>query len=256
MTKGISKSESKLMTDYMNELLKVNEKINLTRITNPDSAYLLHILDSLAILKDVDDAPEGRYIDLGSGGGFPGVPIAIASHRDTILIDSVKKKMNAVDGILSKLGIEGISTVGERIEDYSKSNQNEFSVVSARAVSSMAALLELAAPLMCKGGRLILMKSRKDEDFDEEKALGILGLRKLYSRDYDLETLSLNLVDADFGGIEGSEALRPDVMDAKEDRDDDIYRCIHVFEKVGPHRDGLPRRVGMAQKRPLVRASD
>ena len=210
-----------LIEGYMQSILKVNEKLNLTRISDLENAELLHILDSLAIIDEINEAPDGKYIDLGSGGGFPGVPIAIISERETVLIDSVKKKMTAVNQILKDLNISNIETVGERIEDYSKEHPEEFSVITARAVSSIPALLELASPLSKHGGHLILMKSHEVEPYDKEKALIELGLKEIGFREYNL-------------------------------KDDDIYRCVLVFEKVGDHSPKLPRRTGMAQKRPIA----
>ena len=218
----ISSSKLKLITEYMESILKVNENINLTRISDDESAKLLHIEDSLSILPEISNAPDGKYIDLGSGGGFPGVPIGIASERETVLIDSVKKKMNAVDEILKELGISNIHTVGDRIEIYSTEHTNEFSVISARAVTSIPALLELASPLMRKGAHLILMKSHAQEPYDKLKTEEILGLKEISFREYNLS-------------------------------DDQTYRCIYVFEKIKDHDQKIPRRIGMAQKRPLVK---
>ena len=217
----ISVENEKLIKEYMQSILEVNNNINLTRITDDHSAEILHLEDSLSILPDLNKAPEGKYIDLGSGGGFPGVPLGIASGRDTFLIDSVKKKMNAVQQILDDLNIDNIHSVGERIEEFAHHHVNEFSVVTARAVSSLPALLELASPLMKKGAHLILMKSHESEQYDKEKALNLLGLKQIDFREYTLS-------------------------------DDETYRTVYVFEKVADHDEKFPRRIGMAQKRPVI----
>lgn len=219
---SISNKANELLDRYLIEILEVNKKLNLTRVTDYDEAKLLHLEDSLSILEEISSSPDGRYLDLGSGGGFPGVPIGIVTNRETTLIDSVKKKMVAVEGVIQSIGIDNhITTVGERIEDYSIENPEAFSVITARAVSSTAALLELASPLLGKGGHLILMKSKEKEPFNEELAEKKLGLKQISFREYYLS-------------------------------DNETYRCVYVFKKIDKPTVKLPRRVGMAQKRPLV----
>ena len=85
-----------LMQRYLDSILEANKVTNLTRITDGEQARLLHIEDSLVGLPEVNEAPTGLYGDLGSGGGFPGVPLALATGRKTLLVDSVKKKMAIV----------------------------------------------------------------------------------------------------------------------------------------------------------------
>ena len=107
-----------LMQRYLDSILEANKVTNLTRITDGEQARLLHIEDSLVGLPEVNEAPTGLYGDLGSGGGFPGVPLALATGRKTLLVDSVKKKMAIVQSALDDLSLsEQISTSSERIED-------------------------------------------------------------------------------------------------------------------------------------------
>ena len=129
--------------------------------------------------------------------------------------------MKAVKDVVDQLGLNNIETIGERVEDYSKEHADEFSVVSARAVASLPALLELASPLMKQNARLILMKSHETEQYDIDRALEILGLELMTEREYKLS-------------------------------DNETFRRIYVFEKVKPHGKEIPRRTGLAQKRPLV----
>lgn len=118
-----------LIEKYLEEVLSMNEKINLTRITEPDEARLLHIEDSLAVLDELNAAPDGLYGDLGSGGGFPGVPLGIMSGRQTVLVDSVKKKMTVVGEMLNAIGLSGqISTCNKRIEELACEKPNTFAV--------------------------------------------------------------------------------------------------------------------------------
>lgn len=212
-----------LMYQYLDLILEANKTTNLTRITDHDEAKLLHIEDSLVGLPEVDDAPAGMYGDLGSGGGFPGVPLALASGRQTLLIDSVKKKMTLVQQVLDELGLSArISTFDGRIEILGQQQPRSFAVLTARALSRLVALLELSSPLLIKGGRLVCYKAQVAEDeLKEARAVeSLLGMRLISCRDTILS-------------------------------DDETRRTILVFEKVGKAQLKLPRRVGLAQKSPL-----
>lgn len=212
-----------LMYQYLDLILEANKTTNLTRITDHDEAKLLHIEDSLVGLPEVDDAPAGMYGDLGSGGGFPGVPLALASGRQTLLIDSVKKKMTLVQQVLDELGLSAqISTFDGRIEILGQQQPRSFAVLTARALSRSVALLELSSPLLIKGGRLVCYKAQVAEDeLKEARAVeSLLGMRLISCRDTILS-------------------------------DDETRRTILVFEKVGKAQLKLPRRVGLAQKSPL-----
>ena len=212
-----------LMYQYLDLILEANKTTNLTRITDHDEAKLLHIEDSLVGLPEVDDAPAGMYGDLGSGGGFPGVPLALASGRQTLLIDSVKKKMTLVQQVLDELGLSAqISTFDGRIEILGQQQPRSFAVLTARALSRLVALLELSSPLLIKGGRLVCYKAQVAEDeLKEARAVeSLLGMRLVSCRDTILS-------------------------------DDETRRTILVFEKVGKAQLNLPRRVGWAQKSPL-----
>lgn len=210
-----------LVNTYLNKVLEVNKTHNLTSITDYSEAMLLHIEDSLAVLPELQEAPSGLYGDLGSGGGFPGVPLAICSGREAVLFDSVQKKMKAVQDIVDALCLPTrISTFAGRIEEYSK--LESFSVLTARALTSLPSLLELATPLLTQGGQLIALKAQISE---EELEQGIclenkLGMRLVKDRSYTLP---------------GS----------------DVFRRVLVFEKFKEPEISLPRRVGKAQKSPL-----
>lgn len=212
-----------LMRQYLSAILEANKTTNLTRITEEEQAQLLHIEDSLVGLTEMDQAPAGLYGDLGSGGGFPGVPLALATGRETVLVDSVKKKMAIVQSILESLGLdELISTSGERIEDLSFEYEGRFAVLTARALSRLVSLIELASPLLQKGGRLICYKAQvSDEEIDEALAVqDLVGMKLLSRREVILS-------------------------------DGKTERTILVFEKKAKARLKLPRRVGLAQKQPL-----
>ena len=208
---------------YLEKILEANEKTNLTRISSLDEARKLHIEDSLAGLEELNKAPEGLYGDLGSGGGFPGVPLALESGRKTVLVDSVQKKMAIVGSVLSELGIaEQVSTYGGRIEDLAHERPCAFTALTARALSKLSVLMELASPLLVNGGLLICYKANVQEE-EWERALSLQ--EKLSMRLYSDRTLTLS--------------------------DGETSRRIITFEKTGRPKLKLPRHVGFAQKKPL-----
>ena len=212
-----------LTGQYLDLILEANKTTNLTRITSRDEALVLHIEDSLVGLEEVSEAPEGLYGDLGSGGGFPGVPLALATGRETVLVDSVKKKMAIVQQAVNQLGLgRQITTCSDRIEDLALDRPGSFSVLTARALSRLVALLELSSPLLVKGGRLVCYKAQlSDEEMQEALSVeDLLGMRLVSQRETMLS-------------------------------DGDTRRTIVVFEKVGKAKLKLPRRIGAAQKTPL-----
>ena len=217
--------KKELALQYLEKLLIANETTNLTRISSWEEALVLHIEDSLVALDEINAAPEGLYGDLGTGGGFPGVPLAIYTGRETVLVDSVKKKVKILADIVSEIGMSNtVSTYGGRIEDLAKERPSAFSVLTARALSQLNSLLELSSPLLKRGGQLICYKA-KVSDEEIQAALDICDLvgMKLLSR------RSLVLSD----GV--------------------TTREIIVFQKVGAPKVKLPRNVGMAQHNPLVK---
>lgn len=206
---------------HVDLLIEANERVNLTRIDDTESAKLLHIEDSLAGLPIVNEAPEGMYADLGTGGGFPGIPLAIATGRDTLLVDSVAKKVKELQGFADELGLDNVSTYAGRIEELAIERPGEFSLLTARALTALPSLIELASPLLKEGGWLVCYKSRSIED-EMEQALGIQEKVAMYLIKEDHVLLS----------------------------DGETPRTFLVFQKKGEPTVKLPRRPGMAQKRP------
>lgn len=220
---GVNANRSALIERYLELILEVNKTLNLTRIEDSQEARLLHIEDSLSGSKELEAAPDGLYGDLGSGGGFPGVPLAIASGRQTLLVDSVKKKMAAVASVIDELGLSAqIGTYNGRIEDLAIDQPGQFSALTARALSRVSVLMELASPLLNNGGHLICYKAQlSDEELDHALSLQkYLGMKLVSDRSFFLS-------------------------------DNETARRIVVFEKYKDAGLKLPRRVGLAQKKPL-----
>ncbi len=157
--------QKELLEKHLFLVLETNKETNLTRITDPAEARLLHIVDSLAALTELENAPGGLYADLGTGGGFPGIPLAIVTGRSTLLVDSVKKKAAALQTIVDRLGLSRrVELCSARIEDLSVERPNEFAVLTARALTALPSLIELASPLLPIGGQLISYKAAKGEE--------------------------------------------------------------------------------------------
>ncbi len=215
--------QRELLDQHLRLVIKENETTNLTRIIDWESAQVLHIEDSIQGLPELAEAPEGKYLDMGSGAGFPGIPLAILSGRETLLADSVGKKTKALDGFIRELGLaDSAGTYHGRIEDLAVEHPNEFSVITARALSQLSSLLELASPLLQKGGRLVCYKTRPESDeLDHAKEVARkLGMEFVSSRGFVLS-------------------------------DGETQRAVIVFEKKHNPSMKLPRRVGLAQKKPF-----
>lgn len=220
----VSDTQEELLLKDLHAIMEVNKVMNLTRITSEEEGMVLHLEDSLTGLPYVNDAPQGLYGDLGTGGGFPGIPLCIMTGRQTMLVDSVKKKVRALEEVASDLGLqEQIAGYDGRIEDLALEKKGAFSILTARALSSLPSLMELACPLLRKHGRLVCYKAQPSE---EELSMasdieGLLSMKKIAHDSFELS--------------------------------DGSQRCIIVYEKIDKPHVRLPRRVGLAQKSPIVR---
>ncbi len=212
------------MLDYLKRILEINEYINLTSIRDFDRAVMLHLEDSLSALPELEKAKCGKYADIGCGGGFPGVPLCLATKRHTTLVDSKAKKINAVrQAIEASVGtLEKFSFEASRIEDFALTHKGEFAVITARALSSLPSIMELASPLLQRGGTLIAMKANIDkaELQSAREVTSMLGFSELKMRSFLLS-------------------------------DSRTHRTIITFEKIDKPSIKLPRKVGLAQNSPL-----
>lgn len=218
---SLTDEQARLILAHTEAVLEMNRSLNLTAVREIEGALRLHIQDSLAVAGDVATLPHGALLDLGTGGGFPGIPLAIVSGRPTVLLDSVKKKVAFLADLVSSLGLDYISAAPERAEEYALHHMGGFAVVVARAVAPLPSLVELAAPLLRKGGGLVAMKGMPAPvEVDEGIRVGnIAGMSFGSARSYELP-----------GGEQ---------------------RVAYTFIRAGKPKVALPRRVGMAQKSPL-----
>lgn len=145
---------------YAEMLTERNEKVNLTAITDPDEIRVKHFTDSLAAIDLIKTG--ATVLDIGSGAGFPGIPLKIA--RDDIsvtLLDSVNKKVAFMNDVIADLGLKNIEAVHARIEDFP--HKGEFDVAVSRAVAELTTLAEYALPFVKVGGTFVAYKSEKAE---------------------------------------------------------------------------------------------
>lgn len=169
------------MIEYGVELVRTNQAINLTAITDPEGVALKHLCDSLTPFL-VGEWPEGAPVcDLGTGGGLPGMILGIARPDLTItFVDSVRKKLGFVESCMVRLGVQG-KAVHARAEELGREGafREAYQVVTARAVARLPVLLELSLPLCAVGGWFIALKGpgAEEEIGESEKALDLLGGR-------------------------------------------------------------------------------
>jgi 16S rRNA (guanine527-N7)-methyltransferase len=160
---GVALDESQLdiLWRFVAKLLEYNEHVNLTSIVTPEGMLTLHMLDSLSLVSHLGDAK--RIIDVGTGGGFPGVPLAVACpERDFTLIDGTQKKIRFVAETIALLEIRNVHALAARAESYP--GEKDFDAVVVRAVGKLADVLHNAGKLVAAGGRLLAMKGRLPED--------------------------------------------------------------------------------------------
>jgi 16S rRNA (guanine527-N7)-methyltransferase len=174
----ISDIQIKQFYDYMNLLIEWNKKINLTAIIEPDEIILKHFIDSLTINNEIKKGD--KIADIGTGAGFPGIPIKILNpENEVVLIDSLNKRLIFLDEVINKLGLKNISTVHARAEEigHNKMYREQFDIVTSRAVAKLNVLLEYMKPLTKIGGKCICLKGPNiEQEISEAKnALEILG---------------------------------------------------------------------------------
>lgn len=174
----LSKKQIEQFYTYMNLLLEWNEKINLTAITEPEEVILKHFVDSLTISAYIKKG--SKLVDMGTGAGFPGIPLKIL--RDDIeitLVDSLNKRINFLNEVIKELELREISTVHARAEEFgqNKKYREKFDIATSRAVANLSTLSEYLVPLVKLEGKIICMKGSevKEEVENAKNAIKILG---------------------------------------------------------------------------------
>lgn len=203
--------------------LLAEERASVSSVTDPDRAWRVHIADSLTGLKVAELAEASRIADIGSGAGFPGLPLAVALPGSQVdLIESVGRKCDFIQRAIDAARISNATVLNARSEELAAGEHRElYDAVTARAVGRLSTLAELASPLLRDAGTLIAWKGKRDPD--EEQQLHRAADRL---------------------------AMHPDQILDVGDRAGSKHRHLHVLHKLGSTPGDLPRRPGMAKKRP------
>lgn len=224
---GVEHSDRKQeqLTGYMEEILRLNESVNLTAITDRREFIQKHYADSLLCAELDEFRSAGTVIDVGTGGGFPGVPLAIAfPEKQFTLIDSLNKRIKIVNEICEKLGIANVTAIHGRAEELARKKELReiFDLCVSRAVANMSTLAEYCLPFVKMGGSFIAYKGPDcdDEIREAQRAIDLLGGR-----------------------------LAGDVRPGGEDMPFDHRLIIIQKEKNTPSK--FPRKAGKPSKEPL-----
>jgi 16S rRNA (guanine527-N7)-methyltransferase len=221
----LSPSQQSLLALYERELLDWNTRFNLTAIRDPEEVHIKHFLDSLTCLLAMRDAPVGRLIDVGTGAGFPGIPLKIILPKIQLtLVESVGKKAEFCRHVVNILDLQGVEVIQQRAEMLGQDPvyREHYDWAVARAVAVLPVLAEYLLPLVRVGGSMLAMKGESGpaEAHSAEHAIKVLGghLRQL---------LPVTL---------------PGVAEE---------RYLIVVDKVAATPNAYPRKVGLPAKRPL-----
>lgn len=216
---------------YYEMLVEWNKVMNLTGITEYEEVYEKHFLDSICIVKAFSEenifssVPQKKVIDIGTGAGFPGIPLKIVfPNIEITLLDSLNKRINFLNAVISDLGLTGIHTIHGRAEDYAKNQKfrAKYDFCVSRAVANLAVLSEYCIPFLKVGGYFISYKSGEvDEELNNSKrALSLLG-----------------------GKIE--DVIKFNIPET------DIRRSFVIINKIKDTPGKYPRKAGLPSKEPL-----
>ncbi len=176
---GIQLTQQQLeqFEQYMHMLQEWNEKMNLTAITEEEEVWEKHFYDSILPFASLDPA---SMCDVGSGAGFPGIPVKIAFPKCKMtLIEPLQKRCRFLEAVVEELGLDNVKIINERAEDYAKDHRENFQIVSARAVAKLSILLELCIPLLKVNGIMVALKGKNgNEELQQAKrAISELGIQ-------------------------------------------------------------------------------
>ena len=219
----INDEQIKSFEKYMNLLLEWNEKINLTAITQPEEVKLKHFVDSLTVLKYIND--DDKVIDIGTGAGFPGIPLKIMNENTKItLLDSLNKRINFLNIVIETLNLRNIQAIHGRAEEIARNKlyREKYDVAVSRAVANLSTLTEYMLPFVKVGGKCICMKGA---NVNEELEKAQNAIKEL-----------------------GGEIERVDNFYLS---DNDNERNIIVIKKVKETNPKYPRKAGTPSKEPL-----
>jgi 16S rRNA (guanine527-N7)-methyltransferase len=221
----LNNTQVKQFMKYKELLKEWNEKINLTAITDDEGIIKKHFIDSISILNSGVIKDNISVIDVGTGAGFPGIPIKIIMPSvRVVLLDSLNKRINFLNTVISELGLSGIEAVHGRAEDFARKDKfrESFDIATARAVANLAVLSEYCIPYVKVGGYFVALKgpAAQEELSESKNAIGTLG----------------------------GKFLR--VVETKIP-EEEIKHNLVVVEKLTATQDKYPRKAGQIEKKPI-----
>ena len=217
----ISEEKIEKFYKYMKSLIEWNEKINLTAITDEKEIIEKHFIDSLTILKYIEDGY--NMIDVGTGAGFPGLPVAISCKAKVTLLDSLNKRINFLNNVIQKLELSNVKAIHGRAEDLAQivQHREKYDIVISRAVAPFNVLLEYMLPFNKVNSYTIAMKGSNIEEVD----ISNNALKKLGGKIEKIEKINLPNTD--------------------------IKRNIIIVRKIEETPKKFPRKAGIPKKEPL-----
>ena len=221
----LSSYQLSLLDMYRQELDEWNDRFNLTAIHEPDKIRIKHFLDSFSPYMVIKNTPINRLIDIGTGAGFPGIPLKIIlPETEVVLVDSINKKTNFCQHIINILNLKGIQVIQDRVERLARDEQfrESFDWAVARAVAKLSTLSEYLLPFVKIGGNMLAMKGEQGP-FEAQKAHRAVSLM----------------------GGELSRVKKLTLPGVTEDR------FLITIEKKASTPEKYPRRVGIPSKKPL-----
>lgn len=222
----LSAIQIKQFTDYYHMLIETNKHMNLTAITEPEEVIVKHFIDSLSVYDEKYFKPTSLICDLGTGAGFPGIPLKIwQPDSQIVLLDSLAKRLNFLNNVIKELNLNHITTCHMRAEDAGRDmkHREKYDIVIARAVAPMVVLAEYCLPLAKVGGYFIAMKGK---NWQEEISTAKNALTKLNAKIVTQKQFS-----------------SPGFFDE---------RAVIYLRKDKKTMDIYPRKAGTLEKQPLI----